>query len=128
LDLKPEIVIVDDEPYILRVLKMKLEQGGYEVSIAVNGLEALEVIDRKAPSVVITDINMPYMSGQELCEVLQRRHGDRSFLMIVMTSGTDRAYRVWAEGMTNVRFVEKPFSPRQILKLVDQHFLEHREV
>jgi len=124
---KKKVMIVDDEPFILRVLKMKLEQGGYTVTTALNGLEAMKKMDREQPSVVITDINMPQMNGRELCEILKKRQEKNPFLIIVITSDIDKANRTWTEQMENTRFVVKPFSPRSILKMINNYFLEFQE-
>ncbi len=119
---KRKILIVDDEPFILRVLKMKLELGGYEVVTASNGAEALEKMAQDPPAVLITDINMPHMGGQELCRRLAECSEQSPIFTIVVTSDADRAIREWSAQSGNTRFVEKPFSPRKILALVDGHF------
>jgi len=124
---KKKVMIVDDEPFILRVLKMKLEQGGYNVTTALNGLEAMKKMDREQPSVVITDINMPQMNGRELCEILKKRQEKNPILIIVITSDIDKANQAWTEQMENTRFVVKPFSPRSILKMINNYFLEFQE-
>jgi len=61
-----KVLIVDDEPYIVRVLKLKLEHAGYEVITAVNGIDGMEKFVREKPAVVISDIKMPLVDGQEL--------------------------------------------------------------
>ncbi len=127
MEQKKKVMIVDDEPFILRVLKLKLEQGGYNVTTALNGLEAMKNMDREQPSVVITDINMPQMNGRELCEILKKRQEKNPFLIIVITSDIDKANRTWTEQMENTRFVVKPFSPRSILKMINNYFLEFQE-
>lgn len=127
MEQKKKVMIVDDEPFILRVLKMKLEQGGYTVTTALNGLEAMKKMDREQPSVVITDINMPQMNGRELCEILKKRQEKNPILIIVITSDIDKANRTWTEQMENTRFVVKPFSPRSILKMINNYFLEFQE-
>lgn len=124
MTLKKKILVVDDEPYILRVLKMKLERGGYNVDTAINGVDALKKLDKEKPSVFITDINMPLMGGRELCQFLEQHREENDLLTIVMTSDIDRANRIWADQMKNTVFVEKPFSPRNILKIIEEYFLQ----
>ncbi len=119
---KRKVLIADDEPYILRVLKMKLELGGYEVDTAANGVEALEKLGQDSPAVLITDINMPLMGGRDLCHFLEAYPVEPPVFTIVVTSDADRANREWAERLRNACFVEKPFSPRKILALIDGHF------
>lgn len=115
------VLLVDDEPYILRVLKLKLENAGYEVLTAVNGLDAMEKFVRDEPAVVITDVQMPHMNGQELCHMMREHRDKDSFMIIVMTSSVDISH-VRSEKIANVHFVEKPLSPRNMLKLVNEYF------
>src|SRR5262245_49268532 len=61
------ILVVDDEPQIGRVLRRSLSARGYEVQVAVNGEEALDVFNTWTPDLVITDLSMPHMGGIELC-------------------------------------------------------------
>ncbi len=125
---KGTVLIVDDEPYILRILKMKLEHAGYGVITAINGMDAWEKIQDVNPVAVVTDINMPRMDGRDLCRMMNHHQQKHPFLTIVMTSGIDRTNRTWAEEMENTVFVEKPFSPRKILKMIDQYLLEGQAV
>ena len=73
------ILIVDDEPHVVRVLKLALERAGYLVDQAGDGKEALEYLQRSEPDVLITDIDMPRMTGRELCTHIDKELPDRSF-------------------------------------------------
>ncbi|MBI5740466.1 MAG: response regulator [Nitrospirae bacterium] len=122
-----KVLIVDDEPYVLRVLKMKLENSGYEVITAVNGKDGLKKFIGSRPSVVITDVRMPLMDGQEMYQMMQEHKDEnKPFLVIMMTSTIDRALHLWAEKMENICFVEKPVSPRNVLNLVSQYISKLR--
>jgi len=91
-----KILITDDEPHVLRVLKLSLEKEGYEVDTCANGMEALARIERQHPDVLITDIQMPLMTGEELCRHIEEYMPERSFLIFVLTSRTEidpRPYR-----------------------------------
>ena len=72
-----KILLVDDEPVVLRVIRLALEKAGYQVETRPNGLAALERIREQPPDVLITDIEMPQMSGQELCQKLEAEMPDR---------------------------------------------------
>jgi len=118
-----KVLIVDDEPYVLRVLKMKLENAGYEVITAVNGVDGLEKFVGERPAVVISDVRMPLMDGQEMYQMMQERKDENNpFLFIMMTSTIDKALKIWAEQMENLCFAEKPVSPRNVLNLVNEYF------
>ena len=115
-----KILIADDEPHVLRVLKMSLEREGYAVDVCANGREALDKIQRQAPDVLITDIQMPLMDGEELCRNIQQTMPDRNFLIFVLTSRTEIEHRQWSREISNLQFLEKPVSIRELTeKLAD---------
>jgi CheY-like chemotaxis protein len=70
---KHEILIVDDEVAVRNSLAMLLRASGYDVSIAINGFDALLQLKRKVPAIVLSDLNMPEMSGFEFLSVVRRR-------------------------------------------------------
>ena len=108
------ILIVDDEPHVLRVLKMSLERAGYSVEVSADGREALEIIRRQPPDVLITDIHMPVMDGEELCREIQQSMPERNFLIFILTSRTEIEHRQWSREITNLQFLEKPVSIREL--------------
>ena len=110
------ILIADDEPHVLRVLKMSLDREGYTVNVCANGKEALEIVLRDPPDVLITDIQMPLMTGEELCHQIEQRMPERNFLIFVLTSRTEIEHREWSRNITNLQFLEKPVSIRELLE------------
>ena len=116
------ILIADDEPHVLRVMKMSLEKEGYAVDTCANGLEALTRIEREQPDILITDIQMPQMSGEELCRHIQEYLPERSFLIFVLTSRTEIEHREWSRKIDNLLFLEKPVSIRNLIDKLDGYF------
>lgn len=108
------IYVTDDEPVPIRLLKMTLERQGYQVESFHNGKLALERIREQKPDALITDIEMPVMTGEELCQQILEEFPERSFPIFVVTSVTDLAHRDWAKKMANLSFVEKPLSMRRL--------------
>ncbi len=113
------IVIADDEAHILRVMSMKLTNAGYEVLTAVDGEEALELCAKEKPDLLITDYQMPVMSGLELCKQLRSDDETRNIPAIMLTArGFDiEPSEMVAAGITAV--LAKPFSPREVLAKVN---------
>jgi len=112
------ILIVDDDEVILRLVKAKFEQAGFEVQVAVSGRDALEVIKKHGlPHLAIVDINMPGMNGFEFCETVQQF----ADLPVIMLSAIDeedtviQGIRRYAED-----YVTKPFSPRELIARVER--------
>lgn len=116
------ILIVDDEPHIIRVMKMALERASYVVDVAPNGVEALKKINELHPDVLITDIAMPLMTGEELCKQIEMDITDRDFLIIVATSRTEIEHREWSREIQNLQFFEKPMSTRKLILLLEEYF------
>lgn len=115
------ILIVDDEPYNILVLKLKFENAGYEVITASNGFDGLNKFKSENPDVVITDIRMPVMNGQEMCKSLQEVSKGKLFLIIVITSTAEQSNRLWIKEIDNAHLVEKPVSPGHLLAIVEDY-------
>lgn len=121
-----KILVADDQPHVLRVLRLVLEKAGYQVDTAANGRIALNWIRLNQPDALITDISMPEMGGRELCENLQREWPDRRFPILVMTSRTERSEKDWTRAIANLELVEKPVSPRHLVNRMG-HLLDTPE-
>ena len=119
---KRTILLVDDEPHVIRVLRLMLEREGYEVASANDGAEALEKMGARRPDVMVSDIQMAGMDGRELCRTARARYPDDSFPIFVMTSMTASNEREWVKELRNVDFLEKPLSPRQLIARLAAHF------
>lgn len=116
------ILLVDDEPMVLRVLRLQLEKAGYTVETASNGEQALQRLRESAPDALITDIEMPKLSGEELCKTLHAEYPDRAYPIFVATSLTGLRHREWSQAIANVHFLEKPLSARRLLIALADYF------
>lgn len=116
-----KILIVDDDSYNIRVLKLKFENAEYNVITASNGIDGLNKFQTEHPDVVISDINMPLMDGHEMCLSLREASKGRSFLVIVITGSVEREERLWVNEIDNACLVEKPVSPRRLLTIVEDY-------
>lgn len=114
------VLVADDEIHIVQVLALKFRNAGLDVIEAHDGEEALELVRRTSPDVVVTDLQMPFMSGTELAQAMADDPALSSIPILVLTArgwGMDEAI----SSLPNVRGVEcKPFSPRVLLALVEQ--------
>jgi len=111
------ILVVDDETHILQVLSLKLRNSGFEVSTAVDGEDALRQAVENPPDLIITDIQMPYMNGIELCNALIENSATQQIPVVVITA---RGHTLAASDtdIENVRdVISKPFSPRGVAEL-----------
>jgi len=108
------ILLVDDEPMTLRIMRQALEKDGFEIRTAFDGRDALEKIIVRPPDVLITDIDMPRMTGKELCLMIQASMPDRRFPIFLTTSLTALEHRNWSGKISDLTFVEKPVSLRKL--------------
>jgi len=117
---KPLILVVDDEAHILHVVSLKLTNAGYDVLTAEDGEEAYEKALQEQPDLLITDYQMPYLTGLELCQKLKEHEQTRALPALMLTA---RGFSLPAEMLeqTNIAGVlSKPFSPREVLTRVQE--------
>ena len=114
------VMIVDDHAPVLRVLKLGLEGAGYEVETCTNGSECLVKLCDGQPDFLVTDIDMPRMSGKELCMAIEEQFPNRAFPIVVVTSRTELEHRDWTRGIDNLTFMEKPVSVRRLVATIDR--------
>ena len=108
------ILVVDDQPHILRVLKMGLQKQGYAVTTARNGVEALNILGNQKFDAMATDVDMPRMDGLTLCEKIADEMDIDHMKIFVVTAKTEQQVREWAASHASVVFLEKPLSLRTL--------------
>jgi len=113
------VLIVDDHPPVIRVLRLGIEQAGYQVDSANNGSECLVKLCESLPDFLVTDIDMPRMTGKELCLAIQSKFPDRTFPIVVLTSRTELEHRDWTRNIDNLEFMEKPVSVRKLVAYIN---------
>ena len=108
-------LVADDEPHIGRIIKMKLEQGPFRVTLAYDGREALEVLQRDADiKLVILDLMMPYLSGLDVLAEMKKDERLKSIPSIVLTAAGQEQQHHMALELGASEFITKPFSPKRL--------------
>ena len=113
-----KILLVDDEPDIVEIIRFNLEQNGYQISTASDGLEAIKVAEKEIPHLIIMDVMMPNLDGIEACERL--RQDDRfsdTIIMFLTARGEDYSY-VAAFDAGADDYVTKPIKPKVLVSKV----------
>src|SRR5436305_1928265 len=109
------VLVADDEPHIGRIIKMKLEQGPFRVTLAYDGREALEVLERDADiDVVLLDLMMPYLTGLDVLERMRDSERLRNIPCIILTAAGQEAQHRKAIELGATDFLTKPFSPKKL--------------
>lgn len=109
------VLVADDEPHIGRIIKMKLEQGPFRVTLAFDGREAIDVLDREHDiALVLLDVMMPHLSGFEVLSYMRESDRWRDTPCIVLTAAGQEAQHSRALALGATEFMTKPFSPKKL--------------
>lgn len=123
------IILCDDEIHILRAAEFKLKKAGYEVELACDGEECWHMIQKQAPDLVITDCQMPRMTGLELIRRMRDNPQTADIPVFILTA---KGYELSGETMYRelqvARVISKPFSPRELLQDVNTILQEVVEI
>jgi DNA-binding response OmpR family regulator len=113
------ILVADDEPHIGRIIKMKLEQGPFKVSIAYDGQEALDFINNDEHiDLALLDLMMPKLSGLDVLRQIREQERFKTLPCIILTAGGDAKHERDALALGATQFLTKPFSPKKLYALV----------
>ena len=114
-----KVLVVDDEIHIVHVVAIKLRNNGYEVIPAENGADALELACKEKPDIIVTDFQMPVMTGLELVEKLRRNEATKDIPVIMLTARGFAVEDEQKEDLQISRFLSKPFSPKELLRSIE---------
>ena len=114
------ILIVDDEPGILKMLKINLEMEGHDVMLAADGYTALRRIETESPDVVLLDIMMPVVDGWEVLRNLRSQKLRYSPKVIVMTAKTGETDQSKGISLGAEEYIRKPFDIEHLLSVIQE--------
>ena len=113
-----EILIADDEPNQIELMKFNLEKNGFSIKSAYNGEQALEIIHEKKPNLLIVDWMMPKMSGIELCRILRSNKDTKQLPIIMLSARSEDADKSLGLDTGADDYISKPFSPMELVSRV----------
>jgi two-component system alkaline phosphatase synthesis response regulator PhoP len=114
-----KVLVVDDEIHIVHVAAIKLRNNGYDVITATNGAEAFELVCAEKPDIVVTDYQMPVMTGLELIEKIRQSEATKDIPVILLTA---RSFAITQEQQEDLKIsgcISKPFSPKELLGSIE---------
>ena len=120
------VLIVDDEIHIVHVVAIKLRNNGYEVISADNGAEAFELACSEKPDIIVTDYQMPVMTGMELVEKLRQHKETKDTPIIMLTARSFAISKEQQESLQISGCLSKPFSPRELLENIEDILYERK--
>ena len=112
-------LVVDDEIHIVQVVAIKLRNNGFDVTTAENGAVALDIAKEEKPDIIITDFQMPVMTGLELVENLRKDTATEDIPVIMLTA---RGFAIEEDKRQELKIsacLSKPFSPREVLQTIE---------
>ncbi len=116
------ILVIDDEPSIGRVVQFKLQQEGFKVRIATDGLEGLAKVKEEKPDLILLDLMMPGMDGFEVAKRLRASSETATTPVIILTARGQEMDRIRGIELGVLDFFTKPFSPQKLLERVKELF------
>jgi phosphate regulon transcriptional regulator PhoB len=113
-----KILVVEDEPDIRKLVQYNLTQERFNVLEAEDGEQALKLLQREKPNLVILDLMLPGLSGMELCKLLKQRNETAKLPILMLTAKAGEADRIVGLEMGADDYLAKPFSPREMVARV----------
>jgi CheY-like chemotaxis protein len=122
----PVVLIVDDEPHVVTLVRVTLEDESVRIVEATNGTEALAAAEREIPRLILLDVRMPGLDGFEVCRRLRADPCFSTTKIVMLTASGQEADRALGKAVGADEYLTKPFSPLTLLNLV--HSLLPEEV
>ncbi|MGA1979309.1 MAG: response regulator [Sedimentisphaerales bacterium] len=114
-----KVLVVDDEVHIIHVVAIKLRNNGYEVISAENGDEAFTLACEEKPDIIVSDYQMPGMTGLELVRKLRQNETTKDIPVIMLTARGFAVEDKEKEELDISELLSKPFSPKELLRSID---------
>ena len=111
-----KILVVDDEPKIVDVVRSYLESSGYEVLVAYSGIKALEIFEKESPSLIVLDLMLPDLAGEEICTVIRKKSRTP---IIMLTAKIEENDILAGLNLGADDYLRKPFSPKELIARID---------
>ena len=116
-----KILIADDKPEVLELIRVSLESEDYQIIDASDGKEALEKIRVEKPDLVLLDIVMPKMDGFEVLRNLKKASGTKEIPIILLTAKGQKIDQEKGQKLGAAGYIIKPFSPSELLRKIEKY-------
>jgi DNA-binding response OmpR family regulator len=111
----PKILVVDDDPFILMSLEFLMKKNGYDVMVARNGTEAMAIVEKQQPHLVLLDIMMPDVDGYQICKIIKSNPALANIKVVFMSAKTKEADVAKGYSLGASLYITKPFSTREMV-------------
>lgn len=115
---RKRVLVVDDEPDILKLISVNLELEGFKVLTAKNGLECLETVRQEPVDLIILDVMMPDVNGYQVCQYLKEDDKFKDIPVIILTAKVRKSDQFWSKKIGACLYLTKPFEPLYLVEKV----------
>ncbi|RME00314.1 MAG: response regulator [Calditrichaeota bacterium] len=119
--MKKTILIIEDYPNVVEVLRMRLENAGYHVLVAFDGQEGLKLAREKHPDLIILDIMLPKMNGYKLCRILKFDVKYKDIPVFMLTSRAKKSDQEMGKATGADEYIMKPYDPRELMQMIHRY-------
>lgn len=113
------VLIVDDEPHIVNLVKLSLDKERYNVTGAYSAREALRILDTHEPDVILVDLMMPGINGYELCQAIRSKTKTRTVPIIIISAKNQMNDKLHAIDVGADDYITKPFDPMELERRIN---------
>ena len=118
--MRKKILVVDDDPEALELIRFNLKRAGFAIGTAANGVEALKKVCSLLPDLVLLDLMMPELDGFAVCEILRRDPATNALPIIIVSAVAGEMARFAGLGSGANGYITKPFSPKKLVAQVEE--------
>ena len=115
-----KILVIDDEPELVKAVEVRLKASGYEVEVAYDGLSGIEKAKAVKPNLILLDIVMPEMDGYGVCKKLMADPETEGIQIIIFTASQQRDLEAKCRELGITDFIKKPFETKNLLNVVNE--------
>jgi len=116
--MRKRVLVVEDDAEMVDLLRFNLQEAGFVIATATDGIEALKKVRSLAPDLILLDLMLPELDGLSVCEILRRDPDTASIPIIMLTALSNELARLTGLAAGANDYVSKPFSPRQLVSRV----------
>jgi DNA-binding response OmpR family regulator len=117
-----KILIVEDNPGVSEIMARALQRAGYHIFCAADGIEALRLVEKEMPDLILLDLGIPKLPGEEVCRAVRRSEKTRDIPIIMVTGKTRDVDKVFGKVIGANQYITKPFDIEYLVKSVKDLF------
>ncbi|MEW6619034.1 MAG: response regulator [bacterium] len=117
---KKKVLVIDDEPFLVKALKIRLEMSGYEVITAYDGLDGLNKAIEERPDLILLDVMLPKKNGYQICQRLKSDEQYKHIPIVMLTAKGQKSDKEWGERTGADVYITKPFDDKELLAKIKE--------